>query len=101
MANKDITLQQLKEQKKELNEKLEHYEFNGPSEKVQKLEDELFEINDTIKKIKSCFRNVNRNGGCSVLLNLNNCSSSLYRYLFFANKTVKIIILLRTSMFCE
>jgi len=51
MANKDITLQQLKEQKKELNEKLEHYEFNGPSEKVQKLEDELFEINDTIKKL--------------------------------------------------
>jgi len=51
MANKDITLQQLKEQKKELNEKLEHYEFNGPSEKVQELEDELFEVNDTIKKL--------------------------------------------------
>ena len=51
MTNKDMTLQQLKEQKKELNEKLEHYEFNGPSEKVQKLEDELFEINDTIKKL--------------------------------------------------
>jgi len=51
MANKDITLQQLKEQKKELNEKLEHYEFNGPSDKVQELEDELFEVNDTIKKL--------------------------------------------------
>ena len=51
MTNKDITLQQLKEQKKELNEKLEHYEFNGPSEKVQELEDELFEVNDTIKKL--------------------------------------------------
>ena len=51
MTNRDMTLPQLKEQKKELNEKLEHYEFNGPSEKVQKLEDELFEINDTIKKL--------------------------------------------------
>ena len=51
MTNRDMTLQQLKEQKKELNEKLEHYEFNGPSEKVQKLEDELFEVNDTIKKL--------------------------------------------------
>jgi len=51
MANKDITLQQLKEQKKQLNEKLEHYEFNGPSEKIQELEDELFEVNDTIKKL--------------------------------------------------
>ena len=51
MTNKDMTLQQLKEQKKELNEKLEHYEFNGPSEKVQELEDELFEVNDTIKKL--------------------------------------------------
>ena len=51
MANKDITLQQLKEEKKELNEKLEHYEFNGPSEKIQELEDKLFEVNDTIKKL--------------------------------------------------
>ena len=51
MANKDITLQQLKEQKKQLNEKLEHYEFNGPSEKIQELEDKLFEVNDTIKKL--------------------------------------------------
>ena len=53
MTNRDITLQQLKEQKKVINEKLEHYEFNGPSEKVQKLEDELFEINDTIKKLNA------------------------------------------------
>ena len=51
MTNRDITLQQLKEQKKVINEKLEHYEFNGPSEKVQELEDELFEVNDTIKKL--------------------------------------------------
>ena len=53
MTNKDITIKQLNEQKKELNEKLEHYEFNGPSEKVQQVEDELFEINDTIKKLNA------------------------------------------------
>mgnify|MGYP003628970929 FL=1 len=53
MTNKDITIQQLNEQKKEINEKLEHYEFNGPSEKVQQLEDELFEVNDTIKKLNA------------------------------------------------
>ena len=51
MTNKDLTIKQLNEQKKEINEKLEHYEFNGPSSKVQQLEDELFEINDTIKKL--------------------------------------------------
>ena len=51
MTNKDYTIKQLNEQKKELKEKLEHYEFNGPSEKVQQVEDELFEINDTIKKL--------------------------------------------------
>ena len=53
MTNKDITIQQLNEQKKEINEKLEHYEFNGPSSKVQQLEDELFEVNDTIKKLNA------------------------------------------------
>ena len=53
MTNKDITIQQLNEQKKELKEKLEHYEFNGPSEKVQQIEDELFEVNDTIKKLNA------------------------------------------------
>ena len=53
MTNKDITIQQLEEQKKELNEQLEHYEFNGPSKKVQQLEDELFEVNDTIKKLNA------------------------------------------------
>ena len=53
MTNKDITIQQLNEQKKELKEKLEHYEFNGPSEKVQQVEDELFEVNDTIKKLNA------------------------------------------------
>lgn len=53
MTNKDITIQQLNEQKKEINEKLEHFEFNGPSSKVQQLEDELFEVNDTIKKLNA------------------------------------------------
>ena len=53
MTNKNITIQQLNEQKKELKEKLEHYEFNGPSEKVQQIEDELFEVNDTIKKLNA------------------------------------------------
>ena len=53
MTNKDITIKQLNEQKKELKEKLEHYEFNGPSEKVQQVEDELFEVNDTIKKLNA------------------------------------------------
>ena len=53
MTNKDYTIKQLNEQKKELKEKLEHYEFNGPSEKVQQVEDELYEINDTIKKINA------------------------------------------------
>ena len=53
MTNKDFTIKQLNEQKKELKEKLEHYEFNGPSEKVQQVEDELFEINDTIKKLNA------------------------------------------------
>ena len=51
MTNKDITIKQLEDQKKEINEKLEHYEFNGPSGKVQQLEDELYEVNDTIKKL--------------------------------------------------
>ena len=53
MTNKDITIKQLNEQKKEINEKLEHFEFNGPSSKVQQLEDELFEVNDTIKKLNA------------------------------------------------
>ena len=53
MTNKDYTIKQLNEQKKELKEKLEHYEFNGPSGKVQQIEDELFEVNDTIKKLNA------------------------------------------------
>jgi prefoldin subunit 5 len=53
MSDKDITIQQLEEQKKELNEKLEHYEFQGPSDMIQKIEDELFEVNDTIKKLNA------------------------------------------------
>ena len=60
MTNKDITIQQLNEQKKELKEKLEHYEFNGPSEKVQQIEDDLFEVNDTIKKLNAQ-NNINLN----------------------------------------
>ena len=51
MTNKDISIEQLKEQKKELNEKLELYEFQGPSDMIQKIEDELYEINDSIKKL--------------------------------------------------
>ena len=53
MTNKDYTIKQLNEQKKELKEKLEHYEFNGPAEKVQQVEDELFEVNDTIHKLNA------------------------------------------------
>jgi len=53
MTNKDITIKQLEDQKKELKEKLEHYEFNGPSGKVQQIEDELYEVNDTIKKLNA------------------------------------------------
>ena len=30
MTNKNITIKQLEDQKKEINEKLEQYEFNGP-----------------------------------------------------------------------
>ena len=60
MTNKDYTIKQLNEQKKELKEKLEHYEFNGPSEKVQQVEDELFEVNDTIKKLNAQ-NNINLN----------------------------------------
>ena len=60
MTNKDITIKQLNEQKKEINEKLEHFEFNGPSSKVQQLEDELFEVNDTIKKLNAQ-NNINLN----------------------------------------
>jgi len=51
MSDKDISIEQLKEQKKELNEKLELYEFQGPSDMIQKIEDELYEINDSIKKL--------------------------------------------------
>ncbi len=53
MTNKDIQIKKLEAEKKEINEKLEQYEFNGPSNKVQQLEDELYEINDTIKKLNA------------------------------------------------
>ena len=48
-----VRLQMLENEKKEINEKLEHYEFSGPSIKIQELEDELFEVNDTIKKLNA------------------------------------------------
>lgn len=48
-----VRLQMLENEKKELKEKLEHYEFRGPSIKIQELEDELFEVNDTIKKLNA------------------------------------------------
>jgi len=51
MSDKDITIQQLEEQKRELNEQLEQYEFQGPSVMIQKIEDELYEVNDSIKKL--------------------------------------------------
>jgi len=51
MTNKDVQLKILEEEKKELTNELELYEFNGPSVKVQEIEDKLYEVNDTIKKL--------------------------------------------------
>jgi len=51
MTDKDIQLKRLEEEKKELTDQLELYEFNGPSVKVQEVEDKLYEVNDTIKKL--------------------------------------------------
>ena len=51
MTNKDIQLKKLEDEKKELTNELELYEFNGPSSKIQEIEDKLYEVNDTIKKL--------------------------------------------------
>jgi len=44
MTNKDITIKSLKERKEEINEELEY-------KNVQSLSDELYEIEDTLKKL--------------------------------------------------
>jgi len=44
MTNKDITIKNLKDRKEEINEELEF-------KNVQSLEDELYEIEDTLKKL--------------------------------------------------
>jgi hypothetical protein len=51
MTNKDIQLKKLEDEKKELTNELELYEFSGPSSKIQEIEDKLYEVNDTIKKL--------------------------------------------------
>ena len=48
MSNKDITIKQLESEKKEIKEKLEHY---GSKINIKELEEQLFEVNDTIKKL--------------------------------------------------
>tara|TARA_B110000259_G_scaffold113549_1_gene129473 strand:- start:145 stop:303 length:159 start_codon:yes stop_codon:yes gene_type:complete len=52
VSNKDITIKSLKEEKKQIREQIEHYQFRD-STKVHQLEDELFEVNDTIKKLNA------------------------------------------------
>jgi len=44
MTDKDITIKNLKDRKEEINEELEF-------KNVQSLEDELYEIEDTLKKL--------------------------------------------------
>ena len=44
MTNKDITIKNLKDRKEEINEELEY-------KNVQSLSDELYEIEDTLKKL--------------------------------------------------
>lgn len=44
MTNKEITIKNLKDRKEEINEELEY-------KNVQSLEDELYEIEDTLKKL--------------------------------------------------
>jgi len=51
MSNKEIQIKKLEEEKKELTDQLELYEFSGPSVKIQEIEDKLYEVNDTIKKL--------------------------------------------------
>jgi len=51
MSDKEIQIKKLEEEKKELTDQLEFYEFKGPSVKIQEIEDKLYEVNDTIKKL--------------------------------------------------
>ena len=51
MTDKDIQIKKLEEEKKELTDQLEFYEFSGSSGKIQEIEDKLYEVNDTIKKL--------------------------------------------------
>jgi hypothetical protein len=51
MTDKDVQLKKLEDEKKELKNELEFYEFKGPSSKIQEIEDKLYEVNDTIKKL--------------------------------------------------
>jgi len=53
MTNKDIQIKKLEEEKKELTDQLELYEFSGPFDKIQEVEDKLYEVNDTIKKLNA------------------------------------------------
>jgi hypothetical protein len=53
MTNRDIQIKKLEEEKKELIDQLELYEFSGPSVKIQEVEDKLYEVNDTIKKLNA------------------------------------------------
>ena len=53
MTDKDIQLKRLEEEKKELTDQLELYEFSGSSVKIQEVEDKLYEVNDTIKKLNA------------------------------------------------
>ena len=45
------TIEILKKEKQELKEELELYEFSGPSSKIQEIEDKLYEVNDSLKKL--------------------------------------------------
>jgi len=55
MTNKDITIKQLESEKKEIHHKLELFDGISPNHKkrISELEDELFEVNDTIKKLNA------------------------------------------------
>ena len=53
MSDKELTIKKLEEEKKELTDQLELYEFSGPSDKIQEVEDKLYEVNDTIKKLNA------------------------------------------------
>ena len=46
-----VATRHLRVEKKELTDQLELYEFSGPSGKIQEIEDKLYEVNDTIKKL--------------------------------------------------